>query len=534
MSGARVTEVGSRGPLAPSQSYSTWNRKKLRTEMAQDRSRSLSLVHTGLLIAVVLLPDFLGAVPVDQHKEDVSAVSSDAESGDQKLVRNRRNLAFMALPQFQRVPDFWAWYKLFTETHNQEGVEDLDRLYLTWLQNKHRSEEGPAFNHYLNHLSEIYKTCANSDDPECIAEHTSKPKAAMVMPAQFRAGAVHTCNPYTDPYCMFPMLAKGAPVEAAPAPAPVKLPVPIFSPMLPSPMKTPTGYYYYAPVLEPFLSHEQRVELMRICKPEDVECLQYHLRAAYGYRPVAGPAPSYSALNCNPKDPYCKPVLVQKSPTGFYHMLYPGCDPAVDPLCASEAGPAPLSADGAPKEQHCNPLFDGGCNPLTATKLSGLTKPVLEYLQKDGPAAPAAAASVPAPLTCDPRTNPFCILAAAHYLRRPQPQLPEHQVRYRLGVHGKTRDGHDCYVHYDKDCIAVGDQPKAPAAVKAPATPYCHPFDPSCGKFASPAAAVAAPAKAAGPDDIILPHPDCDPEVDYNCRLRQYSTKPSGELMRTV
>ena len=83
-------------------------------------------------------------------------------------------------------------------------------------------------------------------------------------------------------------------------------------------------------------------------------------------------------------------------------------------------------------------------------------------------------------------------------------------------------------MHYDKDCIAVGDQPKAPAAVKAPATPYCHPFDPSCGKFASPAAAVAAPAKAAGPDDIILPHPDCDPEVDYNCRLRR--GKPAAAI----
>ncbi|KAJ3595706.1 hypothetical protein NHX12_005009 [Muraenolepis orangiensis] len=426
--------------------------------MAQARRPSLSLVHTGLLIAVVLLPDFLGAVPVAQHKEEASALSSDAVSVEQKLVRNRRNLGFMTLPQFQRVPDFWAWYKIFTETHNQEG---------------------------------IYKNCADSDDPECIAESTSKPKASMVMPAPIKAAPVHMCNPYMDPYCMFPLLTKGGVPE--PAPAPAKVPAPIFSPMLPMPMKTPTGFYYYAPVLEPFLTHEQRVELMRICKPEDVECLQYHLRAAYGYRPMAGPAPSYSALNCNPKDPYCKPMLVQKAPTGFYHALYPSCDPAVDPLCASVAGPAPLSADESPQEQHCNPLFDGGCNPLTATKLSGHTKPVLE----------------------------------------PAPQLPEHQVRYRLGVPGKTRDGHDCYVHYDKDCVAVDGGPKAKAAVRAPATPYCHPFDPSCGKFSSPAAvaAVAAPAPvkaaAAGQGDIILPHPDCDPEVDYNCRLRRVKPVPA-------
>lgn len=46
----------------------------------------------------------------------------------------------------------------------------------------------------------------------------------------------------------------------------------------------------------------------------------------------------------------------------------------------------------------------------------------MEYAPKDAPAPPAA------PLTCDPRTDPFCILAAAAALRRPAPQLPEHQV----------------------------------------------------------------------------------------------------------
>lgn len=300
-------------------------------------------------------------------------------------------------------------------------VEDLDRLYMAYLQNKHRSEEGPTFNHYLNHLSEIYKTCADSDDPECIAESTSKPKAAVVMPAPIKSAAVRLCNPYLDPYCLYPLGPKAAAPEPEPAPAPAKVPAPILTPMLPLPMKSPSGFYYYAPVLEPFLSHEQKTELLRICNPEDVECLQYHLRAAYGYRPAAGPAPSYAALKCNPKDPYCMPTLVHKAPTGFYHLLYPSCDPAVDPLCATNAA-APLAAAETPREQACNPLFDAGCNPLTATKLSGLTKPVLEYPPSDAPAPPAA------PLSCDPRYDPYCILAAAAVLRKPAPQIPEHQV----------------------------------------------------------------------------------------------------------
>lgn len=281
---------------------------------------------------------------------------------------------------------------------------------MSYLQNKHRSEEGPTFNHYLSHLSEIYKACADSDDPECISESTSKPKAALVMPAPLKSAAVRLCNPYLDPYCLFPLAPE-------PEPAPAKVPAPVLAPMLPLPLKSHAGYYhYYAPVLEPFLSPEQRSELLRICNPEDVECLQYHLRAAFGYRPAAGPSPSYAALNCNPKDPYCMPALVRKAPTGFYHLVQPGCDPEVDPLCVANVA-APAGAREAPKEQQCNPLFDAGCNPLTATRLSALSGPVLEYPSKDEPPA--------LPLTCDPRENPYCILAAAQALRKPAPQ---HQV----------------------------------------------------------------------------------------------------------
>lgn len=95
---------------------------------------------------------------------------------------------------------------------------------------------------------------------------------------------------------------------------------------------------------------------------------------------------------------------------------------------------------------------------------------------------------------------------------------PTNQTRYKLGVPGKTKDGHDCYVHYDKDCTPVKSGAKAKADIKAPAKPACHPFDPSCGKFAKPSSIAASkPSK----DGIILPDPNCDPEFDYNCRLRR-------------
>lgn len=82
-----------------------------------------------------------------------------------------------------------------------------------------------------------------------------------------------------------------------------------------------------------WILQEQKAELLRICSTDDVECLQYHLRAAYGYARSAGPLPSYAHLGCDPKkDPTCKAKPVQKAPSGLY-LQYPNCDPR-DPFCA--------------------------------------------------------------------------------------------------------------------------------------------------------------------------------------------------------
>lgn len=94
------------------------------------------------------------------------------------------------------------------------------------------------------------------------------------------------------------------------------------------------------------------------------------------------------------------------------------------------------------------------------------------------------------------------------------------QVRYKLGVRGKTKEGHDCYVHYDKGCTPIKSGSDAPAA------PFCHPYDPNCYKFASPSSA---DTPKGGEDGIILPDPDCDPEYDYSCRLRRAETAASAD-----
>ncbi|KAK6302331.1 hypothetical protein J4Q44_G00266860 [Coregonus suidteri] len=100
--------------------------------------------------------------------------------------------------------------------------------------------------------------------------------------------------------------------------------------------------------------------------------------------------------------------------------------------------------------------------------------------------------------------------------------LPQFQIRSRLGVLGKTKEGHNCYVHYDKDCTPVeaNDEPKAPA------TPLCHPYDFTCNGMSAPAPLTA---EADTPKSgVILPDPDCDPEYDYNCRLRRAEDSPAA------
>ena len=89
------------------------------------------------------------------------------------------------------------------------------------------------------------------------------------------------------------------------------------------------------------------------------------------------------------------------------------------------------------------------------------------------------------------------------------------QVRHKLGIPGKTKEGYDCYVHYDKDCYPVK---AAKADLKAPSKPFCHPYDPKCSKFARPPSVAAL---KSGKDGIIMPDPNCDPELDYDCRLRR-------------
>nr|XP_061810166.1 actinodin1 [Nerophis lumbriciformis] len=460
-----------------------------------------ALLVAGTLAAVVIV------MPMAESLREKAAAGAD----QRRLIRNRRNISW-----YKQHSDFWNWYKYFTDNGNQEAVQELDRIYLSYLQNKNRAEGRRSYKAYLRHLGEIYKSCADSDDPNCVASYTSRPKPEPPKPAPLKS-----CDPTKDPYCLYAAMRAGKspylplvlPAAPAPPPAPVKSPAPLFARSA-APAKDPqAGYYYYAPSAVSFLSKEQKAELLRICNAEDVECLQYHLRAAYGYSPSAGSPPAALAhLGCDPKvDPTCKPQPVRKAPSGLY-LQYPTCDPLRDPYCAYAASLAPRApnppAPAGPGS--CNPIFEDGCNPLTATKYA---TPPEAYTQKQS--EEAAALRAPPPASNDPYS---AMRDATMRHRAPSPFSPptyeetSREERHPLGPPGKTKEGYDCFIGYDRECFPLRQsEPRSGAHRRVP----------------YPAEAYEPHLKADGTRDGVMEpaDPHCDPEYDRDCRLRRFEAE---------
>nr|XP_057916599.1 actinodin1 [Doryrhamphus excisus] len=556
--------------------------------MAGLRRTSFSAALVTALLMLMLLPADVSAGPLtSKAKRDAGESIQEkaaAAASHRRLIRNRRNISW-----YKQHSDFWNWYKYFTDNGNQEAVQEMDRIYLAYLQNKNRAEGRRSYKAYLSHLGEIYKSCADSDDPNCVASYTSRPKPEPPKPAP-----VKTCDPTKDAYCLYAALVSGKspylPLvlpAAGPAPAAVKAPAPLY--VRSAPAKDPQlGYYYYAPSSVSFLSKEQKAELLRICGAEDVECLQYHLRAAYGYSPSAGSPPSYAHLGCDPlKDPACKPQLVQKAPSGLY-LKYPNCDPLRDPYCAYAASQVASRAPNLPAPAgpgSCNPLFDDGCNPLTATKYATppgaykqeeteeaaalrapppvaeqyndpyamyrdayananrVTDPYAMYRQASAPASPPAndpyamlrrfmaqaqGTDPYAPrMEAAPESNPNDAFSAMREstadMHRHGPHAPRHQYpfsqpnyeepireeRHPLGPPGKTKEGYDCFIGYDRECYPL--KPVEPR-------PNAH------NRIPFPAESYEPHLNADGTRSGVLEpsNPHCDPEYDRDCRLRRF------------
>lgn len=401
-------------------------------------------------------------------------------------------------------------------------VAELDRVYLAYLQNKNRAEAQRSYKIYLQHLGEIYKSCSESDDPNCVASYLSRPKAKAEPQTP---APVKSCDPFRDPQCLYARGYSAYPYAASakapapsppPAPAPVKTPAYIRTPVVKDPS---SGQYYYAPAAQSFLSAEQKAELLRICGAEDVECLQYHFRGAYGYKPAGVPAPSYTHLG----PPSQK---VQKAPASLY-FNYPNCDPRVNPYCAyaavaaSQKSEAPSSL--AALERFCNPLYEDNCNPLTGTRFAAQSEN-----PKDDPALAAG--------TIQEQQNshydPYAMFqdAASSTMRRFQSgshQIPQHpqpptmeENSPSFGPPGKTKEGYDCFIGYDEECYPVGTQNVHKIVPQRQVPHSVSTYEPH----------VNADGTRKG---VIEPDPHCDPEYDRNCRLRRYEPEAEEPEMQS-
>lgn len=400
-------------------------------------------------------------------------------------------------------------------------VAELDRVYLAYLQNKNRAEAQRSYKLYLQHLGEIYKSCAESDDANCVASYLSR---SNTKAEPQRAAPVKSCDPFRDPQCLYalgysayPYMASAKSSAPALTPAPVKTPAYIRTPVVRDPS---SSQYYYAPMAQSFLSAEEKAELLRICGAEDVECLQYHFRGAYGYKSHSIPAPSYAHLGSpSQKAP--------KAPVGLY-LRYPSCDPRVDPYCAYSAAAASQKSEApsspAALERFCNPLYEDNCNPLTSTRYGSIAAQLED--PKDDPGSVTGTTQELPNSHYDPYAmfQDAAAAAASSAMRRfpsASRQIPQHpqpptmeEDSQSFGPPGKTKEGYDCFIGYDKECYPVGTQNFPKTVPQRQVTHSMDNYEPHLNTDGTR-------------KGVVEPDPHCDPEYDKNCRLRRY--EPEAE-----
>lgn len=232
----------------------------------------------------------------------------------------------------------------------------------------------------------------------------------------------------------------------------------------------------------------------------------------------------------------------------------------------------------------CNPVFEEGCNPLTATRFATppeaykneetdeaaairaspaaeqyndpyamfrdayananrVTDPYAMYRQASAsaPAAPPATdlyailrqymaqAQVNDPYApqteATPESNPHDPYSAAMHRRgpptprqqfpfsNPSYEEPAPVERHPLGPPGKTKEGYDCFIGYDRECYPV--KPNEPRSGVHRRIPYtAEAYEPHLN--------------ADGTRNGVLEpsNPHCDPEYDRDCRLRRYEPQP--------
>lgn len=102
-----------------------------------------------------------------------------------------------------------------------------------------------------------------------------------------------------------------------------------------------------------------------------------------------------------------------------------------------------------------------------------------------------------------------------HPFSSPTFQEPAQEERHPLGPPGKTKEGYDCFIGYDRECFPV------------------KPSEPRSGghrRVPNPAEAYEPHLNIDGTRNGVMEpeNPHCDPEYDRNCRLRRYEPEQAN------
>ncbi|XP_069771449.1 actinodin3 isoform X2 [Narcine bancroftii] len=195
------------------------NKKQAGPEGLSAMATHPSTISWGLLatmvLAVLLLPERVRAVSLHDLfkpvKGDEGVRLESPEAAD--FLRFPSGRLKRHLKWYQQNPDFEAWYKYYQKIGHYEGLYEIDRIRLTYLQMRHLESvygKDAPFYQYTIGMAPTHARPKTSCDPEkdtsCRPQPVA-PKAPVVQPtpplpkAQYQAPSQLSCNPH-DPACL--------------------------------------------------------------------------------------------------------------------------------------------------------------------------------------------------------------------------------------------------------------------------------------------------------------------------------------------
>lgn len=166
----------------------------------------------------------------------------------------------------------------------------------------------------------------------------------------------------------------------------------------------------------------------------------------------------------------------------------------------------------------------------TASDPYAIVRRLMAQAHGNDPYAPGVEAS-PESNPNDPFSAIREAAAAMHRYRPPAPRQqypfygtnyeePAQEEHHSLGPPGKTKEGYDCFIGYDRECFPVRPSERSGVHRRIPYS--AEAYEPHSN------------VDGARPGVLLPANPHCDPEYDADCRLRRYEpeqTQPEPQVV---